>query len=329
MDRRVFVIVATAAVVLRLVLIAIPFAYVPDVYYYDTQAVQTLLSGSNPYGHHYVVPAGLATPGAENAFAYLPGVVEFLVPFGTAGDVRLGLVACDILVALSLYSMKGRWASSMATAYLLLPTDVLFSSWYPNDTLVGMAFLGLALTVRPRGRYGVSAALMGLALASSQLVWFFYPFIFLADLRAQRFREAVAGPLVALAASAPFIIWNSSTFIGNTVYFEFGRPVQGLLTVEPFGVNVNPTLSGLALTLTGGSVPIILKVGIIAVAMSFLLWKASSPQKVLLNGSLLLVIAVLVLPNNFSWWYLELPLMTLMAWVISSKGPGGSPAINP
>ncbi|MGP8124741.1 MAG: hypothetical protein ACLQEQ_02605 [Nitrososphaerales archaeon] len=328
-DRRALVIIAAAAVVLRLVLIAIPFAYVPDVYYYDSQAVQTLLSGSNPYGHHYIVPAGLATHGAENVFAYLPGVVEFLVPFGAAGDVRLGLVACDMLIAVALYSLKGRRAGPITATYLLLPTGILFSTWYPNDTLVGMAFLGLALAARPRGRYGVSAVFTGLALASSQLVWFFYPFVLLADLKARRFKKTVVGLLVALAVSAPFIIWNPSTFINDTVYFEFGRPVQGILTPEPFGVNVNPSLSGLALTLFGVSVPLILRAGITAAALSLLLWKASSPKKALLNGSLLLIIAILVLPANFSWWYLELPLMTLMAWLISSRRPLATPAVNP
>jgi hypothetical protein len=31
---------------------------------------------------------------------------------------------------------------------------------------------------------------------------------------------------VAFAAAAPFIVWDPAVFIGNTVYFELGRPVQ-------------------------------------------------------------------------------------------------------
>ena len=261
MNRRAFITIVGAAVAARLVLLTTRLAYVSDVYYYDTQAVKALLFGSNPYGHHYVVPAELATAGAEKALAYLPGVVEFLVPFCALGDVRLGLVACDVVVALALYSLKGRWAGPTAATYLLLPTGFLFSTWYPNDTLVGMALLGLAFATCSRGRYGISAIFTGLSLASSQLAWFFYRFILLSDLKARRFNVTILGLFVAFATAAPFIVWDPAVFIGNTVYFELGRPVQGLLTLGFFGVNVNPTLSELVSTLFGVSVPLVLKAG--------------------------------------------------------------------
>jgi hypothetical protein len=328
-DRRALVIIAAVAIAIRFALIAIPFAYVPDVYYYDMQASQALMSGVNPYGHQYIVPQNLATAGAQNVFAYLPGVVEFLAPFGAIGDVRLGLVTCDCLVAVALYSMKNRRAGPTAVAYLAFPPAILFSTWYPNDTLVGMAFLGLALATRHQGWYSISAALTGLALASSQLVWLFYPFVLLADLKNRRLKEIILGLLVAVAASAPFVIWNLSALINNTIFFEFGRPVQKLLTAEPFGVNVNPTLSGLAMTLFGVSVPLALKVGIAVAALLPLLLKTTTSQKVLLNGSVFVVIAIFVLPDNFSWWYLELPLVTIMAWFISSTEAVTSSSLNP
>jgi hypothetical protein len=63
-NRRALVTIVGAAVALRLVLLATRFAYASDVYYHDTLAVKALLFGSNPYGHHYVVPLGLATPRA-------------------------------------------------------------------------------------------------------------------------------------------------------------------------------------------------------------------------------------------------------------------------
>ena len=323
-------VIAAVAVIIRLILIATPFAYIPDVFYYDTQAVQALQSGSNPYGHHYVAPIGLTTPGAENVFAYLPGVVEFLLPFFAAGgDIRLGLVACDMLVAFALCLMRSKRAGPMAAVYLLLPTSVLFSTWYPNDTLIGMAPLGLALATRERERYAVSAAFVGLALASSQLVWLLYPFILVGDLKAQRLKEVAISLMTFLIVVAPFVVWNPTSFFGNTVYFELGRPVQGLLTPEPFGVNVNPTLSGLVMSLFGLSVPLVLKVGIAMAALVLLLRKADTPEKALLRGSLFLVLMVIVIPSNFSWWYLELPLMTLMTWFIASGGSETAHAKNP
>lgn len=318
-SRRALVGIVLAAVAARVVLLAIPFAYTPDVYFYDTQAVQALLSGADPYGHHYVVPAWLATAGAENVFAYLPGVVLFLLPFGASGDVRLGLIACDVLVALGLYSLRGRRAGTVSALYLLLPFTVLFSTWYPNDTLVGMAMLGAAIAIKAHRRHLLSAVFAGVSLASSQLVWLFYPFLLLVDLRARRYKETALGLGVAAALVAPFLLRNPSALLNNTVLFEIGRPVQGILTPETFGLNLNPTLSGLAATFLGVSIPFLLKAAVLTALLGLLLLKTPSFPKALLNGSWFLLAAIFVLPNDFSWWYLELPLQTLLAWYLVSR----------
>ena len=309
-------VVIAIGVAIRIVLIATPFTYIPDVLYYDTQAVKALLVGSNPYGHTYVVPSALATVGARNVFAYLPGVVEFLTPFGAVTDVRVGLVVCDVLVATALFSLRGKRSRPVAAVYMLLPTSILFTSWYPNDTLVGMAFLGLSIAKNERGHRWVSSALLGAALASSQLVWLIYPFILFPNLKAGKSREAALAILVALALVAPFVILNPAVFLGNTVSFEFSRPVQGLLTPQPFGANVNPTLSGVAMTLLRTTVPLTVKGGIAFAAMLLFLRRSPTTLKALLNGSFFVIVGIFVLPSDFSWWYLELPLMTLMAWII-------------
>ncbi len=328
-SRRALVGIVLAAVAARVVLLLIPFGYIPDVYYYDTQAVQALLSGADPYGHHYVVPAWLATTGAENVFAYLPGVVLFLLPFGVAGDVRLGLIACDVLVALGLYSLGGRRAGTASALYLLLPFTVLFSTWYPNDTLVGMAMLGVAVAMKARKWHLLSAVFVGVSVASSQLVWLFYPFLLLVELRAKRYKETALGLGVAAAVVTPFLLWNPSAFLHNAVLFELGRPVQGLVTPQTFGFNVNPTLSGLVATFLGLSVPLLFKAAVLTALLGLLLFRTSSFPKALLNGSCFLLAAIFVLPNNFSWWYLELPLQTLLAWFLVSRGAQAEPPVNP
>lgn len=310
--------VIVIGVVARCALIAAPFSYIPDVFYYDTQAAKALLIGSNPYGHPYAVPPTLATAGAGSVFAYLPGVVEFLTPFAAFTDVRVGLVICDVLVAAALFSLKGRWSWPIGAAYMLLPTSILFSTWYPNDTLVGMAFLGLSIATRQRGNRWVSSALLGASLASSQLVWLLYPFILLTDLRGGKVRESVVAVLIAAAAVTPFLLWNPAVFLSNTVSFQFSRPVQAVLTAQPFGVNVNPTISGLSMTLFGATIPLAVRVGVALAAAVLLLWKSSASLKALFNGSLFVLVGIFVLPNDFSWWYLELPLMTLMVWAILS-----------
>jgi hypothetical protein len=92
---------------------------------------------------------------------------------------------------------------------------------------------------------------------------------------------------------------------------------------------VNPTLSGIASTLVGVSVPLVLKAGVIAVLLVPLLWKGSTPQEVLLNGSLFLIVAILVNPNDFFLVYMELPIVTLMVWSLSSSGSAAPFAVNP
>ncbi len=328
-SRKTLAAIVVAAIAARLLLLAIPFTFTPDTYYYDTQAVQAVISGHDPYGHHYVVPPSLQTSGAENSFAYLPGVVLLLLPFGAAGDVRLGLVACDIIVAYALYSLGGKWSTASSGAYLLVPFTILFSTWYPNNTLVGMAFLGVAVAAWARGKPLLSACFVGLSLASSQLAWLFYPFILFNNLKARRFKETALGLVVASAVAAPFLAWNPGAFIHDTVQFEFGRPVQQLLTPEPFGFNVNPTLSGLSASIFGITIPVALKAVLILVLLAFLIRRSSSLPRVLLTGSYFLLASVFALPNDFSWWYLELPFQLLLAWLVVSQPEKSQKAANP
>ncbi|MDA4124135.1 MAG: hypothetical protein OK438_01600 [Thaumarchaeota archaeon] len=317
------------AVGARLFLVALPFAYIPDIYYYDAQAIQALFSGADPYGHNFTVPSGLQTPGAQNSFAYLPGVLLFLAPFGVAGDVRLGLIACDLLVGFALLYMGGKWATFAAGAFLLFPATVLFSTWYPNDTLVAMAFLGLALMLEVKGKPYASALFVGASLASSQFVWIFYPFFLLIYLKGRRLRQAALGLVTAAAMVAPFLVWSPAAFIHDTVFFEFGRPVQSLVTPEPFGLNVNPTISGISMTFFGAQVGFAVKAAILLMVLALLLYRTKSFPSALLNGSIFLLAATFILPNDFSPWYLELPFQLLLARLALAPTEGDARAANP
>ncbi len=317
--------VGAAAVAARLVLLATPFRYVPDVLYYDSQAVRALAAGADPYGHLYVVPAYLATPGASNVFAYFPGVLLLLFPFGVASDVRLGLVFCDVVVAFSLASLGGRKGTLAALAFLTLPATALFSTWYPNDTLVAMAFLGGAVALEARGRAVPSAVSLGLALASSQFAWLALPFVAFGPLKSRRWSWLALSVAVAAAVFVPFFLWAPQPFVYDTVVFQAARPVQALVTPEAFGFNVNPTLSGVAAAV-GVQVQFWEKAAVMLGALAVLLRRPQSEGAHLLNASLFLVASVFVLPNDFSWWYLELPFQTLLAWYVVRRGVGGAVA---
>ncbi|HYB45396.1 MAG TPA: hypothetical protein VEC92_02630 [Nitrososphaerales archaeon] len=329
MTDRLFVTLVAAAVVARL-LAAWLLPPLLDVYYYDSQAARALLSGINPYGFSYTgIPSWLSTPGAANVFAYLPGVALFLAPFGAVWDVRLGLIFADVVVGLSIYSLRGTQSRTAALVFLLLPFTVLFSTSYPNNTLVAMASLAVATVLWTRGRGRVASVLMGVALASSQLIWFLYPLFLAWSLRSKRFDEVAIQTVSALALVLPFALWNWSAFTYDTILFEFTRAPRVLVSAAAFGFNVNPTIDGLVFSLTGVGVPLLLRAGVTVVGVAYAALRSKDLRAVLLNGTVLMILVILVLPNDLSWWYFELPFMTLLVWLAGAEGQSGEKGVNP
>ncbi len=312
------VLILAVAIGARLLLLLVP--PLVDVYYYDKQAVVALLSGADPYGHLYTgIPAWLATPGAERVFAYLPGVLMFLAPFGALLDVRLGLIVADAVIGASLLALRQRRSAAAAALFLLVPWAPIFSTSYPNNTLVAMAFMALAILWESDERRTLSAAALGLALASSQFAWLVYPFFLLRYFRGRRVKDALTSALVALLVVTPFALWDFNSFYYDTVAFQFVRTPQAVITPEAFGFNVNPTLSGWAVTLFGASIPLLLKVAIAGAALVALLYRARDLPGILLGSTAFLAVSVFVLPSNFSWWYLEFPFQTGLFWYVLRK----------
>ncbi len=297
-----------------------------DVYYYDAQAARAILGGVNPYGLSYIgIPAWLATPDASNVFAYLPGVVLFLAPFGAVWDIRLGLVFADVIVGLGIYSLGGKRARTASLLFLLLPFTALFSTSYPNNTLVAMAFVAIAVALWVRGRPRIASAMLGVGLASSQFVWLFYPLFLAWSLRSRRFDQVAIQLAVAAALVFPFALWNWSSFTYDAILFQFTRAPRAIVSAAAFGFNVNPTLSGIVYTLFGATVPVLLRAAVTAAGVLYAVLKTRDLPSVLLNGSLLMLVVVFVLPNDLSWWYLELPFMTLLMWIALAKGATDAP----
>jgi hypothetical protein len=322
--------VLVVSVALRLLLLSLSLGgVIPpliDVRYYDSQAVAALLSGANPYGHLYVgIPSWLATAGAERVFAYLPGVVLFLAPFGGLFDTSLGLILADFVIAWSLFSLGGSRSKWASIAFLLAPWAPLFSTVYPNNTLVAMAFLGLCLMWEVKGRGLLSSVSLGASLASSQLVWLVYPFFLLRYVGERRLRDTLTSVLVAVLLILPFLLWNPGSFLYDAVTFQFMRPADMLVKSEAFGFNVNPTLSGITQSALGVPVPLFLKLGLALVLLLFFLNRTRSWKSLPVNASLFLLTAIFVLPNDFSWWYLELPFQTLLVAYALSRRPGATP----
>lgn len=300
-------------VLARAVLLALPPLFVTDVSYYNAQAAGYLLRGVDPYGASYAVPPALQTPGAENVFAYFPGVFAFIVPGGFA-EGRLGLVACDLAVAGSLILARPRTGGLMSALYLLLPPVAAFSTSFLNDSLPAIAFLSAAFLFESRGKHSSAAVLFGVALASSQEAWFVFPVYLAYSLRGKRFFAPLLSLAAAAAVFAPFAAWDPSAFLSNTVLFQFQRSAAPLFSSGPFGLNVNPSLQGFLLQ-AGSSAPLAARALLAGAFLAVALWRVKGGMADLLRWSAASVVFCLfVLAGDFFWSYLELPFVLLLFW---------------
>ena len=320
-----FVGVALVAVAFRL---ALSYFVSPlsDVYYYDSQAVSALLGGMDPYGHTFTgIPPALVTAGAQSVFAYFPGVFLFLVPLAPF-DVRVAIVASELVVAWGIYALGGKLSLLSSAAFLLLPTGALFSVVYPNNALPAMALLGLGVLLESRNQRLPSAVLVGLAVASNQFVLLTFPFFVLIWYRRKGWGELGASLLAAGVVMLPFLAWNPSAFLEDTVYFEFSRTVYPLVSTTPWGFNLNPSVSGVAMSVAGATVPAILRGFVVLVLLVFFLRRATGLRSSLLQLGVFLTVAMFILPGDFFWVYLELPLQVFLMWTAMSpvKEPSGS-----
>ncbi|MDG6990204.1 MAG: hypothetical protein JRM99_02150 [Nitrososphaerota archaeon] len=303
-------------IAVRVVLLSLPPLFFTDVSYYNAQAVGDLLRGVDPYGAAYAVPPQLATPGAESVFAYLPGVFAFLVPGDFGTGARLGLVACDIVVAAALVLYRPKVGGLMAALFLLLPPVVLLSTAFLNDSLPSVAFVSAAVLLEARGRRVPAAALFGLALASSQEAWLIFPVYAAYSLRSRR----PLGPLVSLgvgaAVVAPFALWDLPAFVSDTVLFQLQRAAAPFLSPGPFGVNVNPSLQGV-LSALGASAPLAVRGAAAVAVIGVVAWRSKPTVGYLLWGSAAAVaLCLFLLAGDFFWSYLELPFVLALFWAV-------------
>jgi len=299
------------------------FRPLTDVYYYDTEAARALVQGLNPYGHFYGnLPAGiLSTPGAGNVFTYLPFTAIFFVPFYLAGDVRLGLVFADVVIGASLV-WAGYNRSVLAPAfYLLLPFTILLSTVFLNDTVVAMLFIALFFVFERRGKGLLGASCFGIALASIQFSWFVFPFVAYYYLRGRRWKEPLAILAVPALIITPYLLANPTAFIYDTLTFQFVRPTMAVVGYfGPLGYYVNLALNAFLLTFLHVSLPLSLRVGIVASMLPIFLYKMRGGHRLALHSGVFLLVSVFVVSNVFFISYIELPLVLLLFYAVSARG---------
>jgi hypothetical protein len=214
-------------------------------------AMQTQLAGSfllrgiDPYGADYAA-AGLGRapwnePFSSPALHHLvtwPG--QFLLPLplqaastATAGwwDERwfllLAAAAIWILLGRLLPGVPGRVA---AIAVFLLPLHSLIAVLGDND-LPAVALVLAALLAADHRRFLLTGALLGLAIATKQHALLAVPIVLTwAAVRGAPRRSLAlaggAGLAVAAVLVLPFLIWNPSAFVQDTVTFLVGSGAQ-------------------------------------------------------------------------------------------------------
>ncbi|MDG6937137.1 MAG: hypothetical protein JRN13_03450 [Nitrososphaerota archaeon] len=297
----------------RVTLLVANSHYFTDVSYYNAQAVGYLLRGVDPYGAFYAAPSGLATPGAAEVFAYLPGIFVFIAPAGALGAATLGMVATDLVTVVSL-SLLGPRGPLSSMAYFLFPPVVLFSTYLINDSLPAIAFVAVAMLAEAKGRPKTSAVFWGLAFGASVEAWLAFPFYAAFSLRRRRTIPPLLSVLTATAVALPFLAWDPAAFVLDTVLFQFQRSPLPLVYAGAFGPTLNPSLQGIFVSL-GGSAPTALRVLLALAALAVLLWRCDGSLGALALGSgCFAAVALFLLPGVAFWSYFELPLMLLAAW---------------
>jgi len=310
-----FVGASALAIVVRLYLIG-AVAPASDVFYYDREAVQYILAGLSPYGQAYSAPAPLATPGAQNVFAWFPFTAVYLVPFQALGTVRFGPVFADALIGATIFQFSRRFSLASSAFYLLAPFTIVLSSYYMNNAIFGVAFLALSVALESRGKGSLAALSLGLALATTLLAWLYVPFYLFDQLRGRRWKGPLLALLVPVAVSLPFVVQDSGSFVYDVLLFQFTRPPLSLVTTGGvFGFGMNPSLSALTIFATGQLIPAYLRGVAVLVLLGALLFRSRGNGTSLARASVFAAVALFILPGDLFFAYLELPLVLFLLWL--------------
>jgi glycosyl transferase family 87 len=229
-----------------------PTALIGDGAYQIQLARNLLMRGIDPYGHDYTgsglerAPWGQPFPNpALHHLDYWPGTIVLPLPIQAAfqfatgwWDERIWLLVAGVAVFILLRWLVPGPAGRMATvAFFLIPGHSLLAVLGDND-LPMIGLLLAAILAVGRRRFVPAAILIGLAIATKQtalialpvlVAWGFANGISWRSL--PRYAGLAAIPVAVLIA--PFVAWNASAFVRDTVLYNVGSggevyPIQGI-----------------------------------------------------------------------------------------------------
>lgn len=268
------------------------------------EAIQVLAAGLNPYTHHYVA----SVPEGSLAFTYPPGALLVYWPFAMlSGDLReverySGVLVVALLASLAWRAGPGRAALACALYGTFGLAALRAVDGSSETTLAVLVLLGVVLLTyggtptRWAARlYWASVLPLAAALAFKQLAWPVYAFIaFWLWRSAPAGRRHVASTVgLAIASSAPFLLWDPTAFVRLVVVAPF-------VPKPPWGLNLWATLHDLDPRIVAALDPIIgvVFLGIVgAVALRFVRRPARD-----LTGALAHGVGVLIVALFFARW---------------------------
>lgn len=239
----------------------LPPAYSNDGASLDANAAQLLLDGKNPYttssiltvAHRFHIQPNWTTPLRRGQLAGsldYPSSIDMRSAFDTALKTNQApefesRVSYPALAFLTLLPFAWLKIANVLPFYLLSYLVLAWIAWKvtrdelkPWVLLLALANIPMIISAMTgsldiftivlivlawlwREKRWHSALMLGLALASKQLAWFFVPFYLVLIWRQHSLREAswrlvVAGSL-ALAINLPFILWNPAAWLAGVL----------------------------------------------------------------------------------------------------------------
>jgi 4-amino-4-deoxy-L-arabinose transferase-like glycosyltransferase len=250
----VFVLYAlpTLGAVIRWHLVPSTMALIGDGAYQIQLARNLLMRGIDPYGFDYTgsglerTPWGQPFPNpALHHLDYWPGTIVLPLPLQAAfqfvtgwWDERIWLLLAGAAVFVLLrWLLPGPAGRIAAVAFFLIPGHSLLAVLGDNDLPMIALLLAATLTIARR-RFVPAAIIIGLAIATKQsaliavpvlVAWGFANGITWRSLP----RYAGIAALAVAALLAPFVVWNASAFVRDTVLYNVGSgaeayPIQGI-----------------------------------------------------------------------------------------------------
>jgi hypothetical protein len=283
--RRVLLIVATAGVVLALLVPATllqaglrdgtaPWVHTNDAAFQVELAGERILHGENPYGFDYTgtglerfysldgtpVTDGRIETVALEHLAYFPGLpllgaVSAALP-GPLGDVRVLMLLFALALVPAALLLPGPLELRLGAGALLAANPLLVrSTWFGILDAPVVLALVLAFALALKGRWGWTGVLVAFALVEKQYAFVAIPFLAVAAWQAGGRQALVrAGAWlvgVTLVLTLPFFAWGPRAFIDDTI-------VYGTSAYRIVGYGLSGILVDLDVVARDGAYPFVL-----------------------------------------------------------------------